>query len=221
MTEPLISIKNLTFGYPGCEPVLRSTDFYLMPGERLALTGGNGCGKSTLLDMIVGLQKAQTGDIKILGIEVNQDSDFNEIRRRVGLVFQHSDDQLFCPTVLEDIVFGPLNLGKTPEEAGVIAKTVLENVGLVGFEDRITYNLSGGEKRLVAIATVLAMEPEILLLDEPTTGLDSVAKDRLLKVLSSLSLPMVIVSHEHDFARELATNCIEMRDGYIDCMKGR
>ena len=218
MSEPLISMRNITFAYQGCEPVLKSANFFLMPGERLALTGSNGCGKSTLLSIIVGLKKPQQSEIEVLGRTPKHDQDFSVIRRRVGLVFQHSDDQLFCPTVLEDIAFGPLNLGKTPKEAILIAREALHSVGMAEFENRITYKLSGGEKRLIAIATVLAMNPDILLLDEPTTGLDIKAKTRLSKVLSSLPQSMVIVSHEHDFASDLATSCIEMTNGAIECM---
>ena len=121
------------------------------------------------------------------------------MRPRIGFLFQDADDQLFSPTVLEDVAFGPLNLGKSQEEAKAIALKTLASLGLSGFEDRITYKLSGGEKRLVSLATVLAMEPDVLLLDEPTTGLDEATEKRLIDILKGLDLSYIVVSHNLDF----------------------
>ena len=166
MSEPLIELQDITFAYPGApQPVFKDFNFQLLPGKHLGLIGPNGCGKTTLLHLIMGLLKPQAGKISIFGDEVSKEKDFVAIRQKVGLVFQNPDDQLFCPTVLEDVAFGPLNQGKSPEEAIQIARETMEGLGLAGFEDRVTYKLSGGEKKLVSLATVLAMQPRLLLLD--------------------------------------------------------
>lgn len=213
--EALIEARGLSFAYPAHQPTLQGLNLRLVPGERLGLIGGNGSGKSTLLQLLVGLMRPTAGELLILGRPRRVEADFREVRRRVGLVFQNADDQLFCPTVLDDVAFGPLNLGKTPEEARSIALAALERVGLAGFEERITYKLSGGEKRGVAIATVLAMEPEVLLLDEPTTGLDQPATERLSEVLLSLPQAMILVSHDHGLVHNLATRCVRLAGGVL------
>lgn len=208
MTEPLIEIQYLTFSYPGGgRPVFQDFNFSFYPDNHLGLVGPNGCGKTTLLHLIVGLLRPQAGRIKVLGAEPRTEKDFQSIRRKVGLLFQNPDDQLFCPTVLEDVAFGPLNLGKSRREAVEIARDTMARLGLAGFEDRVTYRLSGGEKKLVALATVLAMQPELLLLDEPTTGLDEDTKHRLIHLLQDLDIPYLIVSHERDFLQHTVGGC--------------
>ena len=153
--EPLINLKGITFSYPGAEPVLDDLDLQFRRGEKLGLVAPNGSGKTTLLHIIMGLLKPDSGQIEIFGKPVRQENDFLEVRHRIGLLFQDSDDQLFSPTVLEDVAFGPLNLGKSKQEAIDIARKTLAYLGLDGFEARITFKLSGGEKRLVSLATVL------------------------------------------------------------------
>jgi len=208
MSEPLIELRNITFTYPGApQPVFQDFNFQFLPGNHIGLTGPNGCGKTTLLHLIMGLLRPQTGSIIIFGKEVKKEKDFVEVRQKVGLLFQNADDQLFCPTVLEDVAFGPLNLGKPPTEAIGIAKETMARLGLTGFEDRVTYKLSGGEKKLVSLATVLAMEPQLLLLDEPTAGLDDNTKDRLIHILKHLDIAYMIVSHEHDFLNHTVGQC--------------
>lgn len=208
MTEPLIELQKITYTYPGCAtPVFQDFNFQFLPGQQVGLTGPNGCGKTTLLHLIMGLLKPQAGRIVIFGEEVSKEKDFAAIRQRVGLVFQNPDDQLFCPTVLEDVAFGPLNQGKAAAEAIRIARETMEKLGLQGFEDRITYKLSGGEKKLVALATVLAMQPELLLLDEPTTGLDTDTKHRLVHLLQDLDIGYMIVSHEDAFLHHTVGEC--------------
>lgn len=213
--QTLIEIRDLHFAYHNRPPVLRGVDLTLRAGERIGLVGPNGSGKSTLLHLIVGLLKPDRGSVCAFGVERSSERDFVDVRRRVGLVFQNADDQLFCPTVLEDVAFGPLNLGQSADEAKQVAASVLERVGLSGFEQRITYKLSGGEKRLVAVATVLAMDPEVLLLDEPTSGLDDAARERLANVLLGLPQAMILVSHEDELVRELATRCVKLEDGRL------
>jgi cobalt/nickel transport system ATP-binding protein len=208
MSEPLIELQNITFTYPGApQPVFQDFNFQLLPGKHIGLTGPNGCGKTTLLHLIMGLLRPQAGSIVIFGQEVKKEKDFVDIRRKVGLLFQNADDQLFCPTVLEDVAFGPLNLGKPPAEAIGIARETMARLGLSGFDDRVTYKLSGGEKKLVSLATVLAMEPQLLLLDEPTAGLDEKTKDRLIHILQHLDIGYMIVSHEHEFLNHTVGQC--------------
>jgi cobalt/nickel transport system ATP-binding protein len=208
MSEPLIELSNITYTYPGAsQPVFQDFNFQLLPDNHLGLIGPNGCGKTTMLHLIMGLLRPQAGRIVILGEEVKKKADFVRVRQQVGLLFQNPDDQLFCPTVIEDVAFGPLNLGKPPAEALGIARETMDRLGLAGFEDRVTYKLSGGEKKLVAMATVLAMEPRLLLLDEPTTGLDETTRHRLIHILQDLDIAYMIVSHEPDFLHHTVKEC--------------
>jgi cobalt/nickel transport system ATP-binding protein len=208
MSEPLIEMHNITFAYPGSpQPVFQDFNFQLRPGNHLGLIGPNGSGKTTMLHLIMGLLRPQAGRIVIFGQEVKKNKDFIHIRQKVGLLFQNADDQLFCPTVIEDVAFGPLNQGKPPAEAIHIARETMARLGLAGFEDRVTYKLSGGEKKLVALAAVLAMQPQLLLLDEPTAGLDENTRHRLIHILQDLNIPYMIVSHEPDFLHHTVKEC--------------
>ena len=208
MMEPLIELRDITFAYPGSSPpVFQDFNFQLLPGKHIGLIGPNGCGKTTLLHLIMGLLRPQAGRIFILGQEIGKEKDFVWVRQKVGLLFQNADDQLFCPTVLEDVAFGPLNLGKPPAEAIQIARETMARLGLQGFEDRVTYKLSGGEKKLVSLATVLAMQPQLLLLDEPTAGLDELTRHRLSHILQDLDIAYMIVSHEPDFLDHTVHEC--------------
>lgn len=212
----IIHLKDIDFSYPGGSRVLDKLNLKLFRGNRFGLMGPNGSGKTTLFHIIMGLLKPDAGQIEIYNRPVNKENDFRMVRRKIGLLFQDADDQLFSPTVLEDVAFGPLNLGKSREEAMEIAQRTLKFLDLNGFEDRITYKLSGGEKKLVSLATVLAMEPEVLLLDEPTSGLDEKTKIILKDVLSGLDLSYIFISHEIDFLAEI-TNAIYLMDsGKID-----
>ena len=175
----------------------------------------NGSGKTTLFHIIMGLVKPDTGQIQVFGKTVSQEQDFLEVRHRIGLLFQDADDQLFSPTVLEDVAFGPLNLGKSRQEAIDISRRTLSSLGLDGFEDRITLKLSGGEKRLVSLAAVLAMQPQVLLLDEPSAGLDEKTKAHLVGILKTLDISYIIVSHEFDFLAGLADSIYTLQDGKI------
>lgn len=211
----LIELSGIHFAYPHRPPVLMGADLRLEPGERLSITGHNGAGKSTLLHIIVGLLVPQAGRVIAFGAERRAEADFHEVRRRAGFVFQDPDDQLFCPTVAEDIAFGPLNLGASRAEALAIVDATLARMGLTHLRDRITHKLSGGEKRLVTLATVLAMEPDVLLLDEPTNALDRENKERLMELLLGLPQAMVIVSHNAHFRERLATRSLTMSDGTL------
>ncbi|KLN62435.1 cobalt ABC transporter ATPase [Kiloniella spongiae] len=211
----LISLRGLHFSYASGLDVLKGVNFELNAGDRVALTGSNGAGKSTLLRLINGLETPDSGEIHAFGAVRQQEKDFRDVRVRAGLVFQDPDDQLFCPTVAEDLAFGPLNLGKSAEEVGEIVRRTLELLRLEHLADRITHKLSGGQKRLVALATVMALEPEVLLLDEPTNDLDRDTKQHLISLLTELPQAMIIVSHNHHFLNRVATRQVELSDGVL------
>jgi cobalt/nickel transport system ATP-binding protein len=198
----IINLKGVSFVYHGNQsqrPVLDDLTLQVSRGQRVGLIGPNGSGKTTLFHLLLGLLRPTQGEIVVFGKRRQDEKDFREVREKIGLLFQDSDDQLFCPTVAEDVAFGPLNLGRSQEEALKITRQVLARLGLEGFENRLTYKLSGGEKRLISLATVLAMQPEVLVLDEPTTGLDEDTVERLVQILTSSNLTYVIASHNKDF----------------------
>ncbi|GGF81359.1 cobalt/nickel transport system ATP-binding protein [Mameliella alba] len=211
----MIELDDLHFAYPGQPPVLNGASMRLGPGERLSLTGPNGAGKSTLLRMILGLQRPTSGTVTIFDQARSREKDFHEVRRRIGLVFQDPDDQLFCPTVAEDVAFGPLNLGKSRDEALAVVEQTLMVLDLLHLRDRVTHKLSGGEKRLVTLATVLAMSPEVLLLDEPTNALDPENQARLTEIIDALPLPILLVSHDPAFRERIAPCALELREGRL------
>jgi cobalt/nickel transport system ATP-binding protein len=211
----ILRLRNITFGYPQSPPVLNGLDFQLRRGEKAGLVGYNGSGKTTLLHVIMGLRQPASGSLEIMGRPAVTGRDFQRVRQRVGLLFQDADDQLFSPTVLEDVSFGPLNQGQTAAAAEETARKMLAEVGLAGFEERITYRLSGGEKKLVALAAVLAMTPEALLLDEPTTGLDQETRGRIIGILQRLDLACLVISHDYEFLAAV-TDCVYfMQEGRI------
>lgn len=211
----IIELDNICFSYEKGSPVLKDLKFSLPEGEKLGLIGYNGSGKTTLMHIIMGLVKPSSGTIRVFGKPVESKRDFSDVRRTIGFLFQNADDQLFCPTVLEDVAFGPLNLGKSPREARRMALETMERLNLRGFEDRVTHKLSGGEKKLVSLATVLVMEPKALLLDEPTSGLDEDARMRIESILRDLDISYVIVSHEYDFLAETTEKIYSMNAGQI------
>jgi cobalt/nickel transport system ATP-binding protein len=210
----MIRLKEVCFRY-NATYVLDRVDFEVHPGDRIGLIGPNGAGKTTLCHIIMGLLKPESGEVEIFGKVRRDERDFTEIRGRIGFLFQDADDQLFCPTVLEDVAFGPLNLGKSVAEAKRIVRRTLHALKLDGFEDRITYQLSGGEKRLVSLATILAMEPEVLILDEPTTGLDEATSKRLVEILRDSDLPFIVISHDREFVNQTTNIRYEITNGRI------
>jgi len=218
VTDPLVELRDLHFAYEAERPVLCGASLRLEAGERVSLLGGNGAGKSTLLHAIVGLVRPQAGLVFAFGEPRRREKEFWEVRRRVGLLFQDPDDQLFCPTVREDVAFGPLNLGRTREEARAIAEATLARLGIGELAGRVTTRLAGGEKRLAALASVLAMQPELLLLDEPTLGLDEPAQERLIGLLCSLPQAICVVSHDRSLHARLGARAVELRGGkVVDC----
>ena len=191
-------------------------DFALYPDRKIGLYGPNGSGKTTFFRLIMGLAAPQEGRILFHGRPLETEKDFRELRCKVGLVLQHAEDQLFFPTVLEDVAFGPLNLGLTPEAARARALETLERLGLAGFEQRLTHRLSGGEKKLVSLATVLAMKPEALLLDEPTNGLDNAARERIIQILQTLDTARITISHDWDFLERTSSQYLTIDNGRLD-----
>ena len=214
--HPIICLSDISFSYQGASaPVFDRLDFDFYAGDRTGLVAPNGSGKTTFFHIIMGLLKPDSGRIEIFGKTMRAEKDFLAVRHRIGLLFQDADDQLFSPTVLEDVAFGPLNLGKSKQEAIDISRNMLSTLGLTGFEDRITLKLSGGEKRLVSLAAVLAMEPKVLLLDEPSAGLDEKTKEQLVRILKNLDISYIIVTHEFDFLADLAESIYTLQNGKI------
>ena len=211
----LIRLQDIHFAYPGRRALFTGIDLRLNAGDLLGIVGANGSGKTTLFHILVGLLRPQRGTINAFGRAIQSPGDYHELRRKVGFMFQDSEDQLFCPTVGEDVAFGPLNLGKSRAEALAIVEQTLESLGLATLAERISYELSGGEKRLVALATALAMQPEVLLLDEPTSGLDPRSKRELVEHLARIGGSQPIASHDMEFVRSSCRRVILLDAGRI------
>lgn len=211
--ESLIAVRDLHYKYEDGTVALDGVNFDLFPGETVALLGANGSGKTTFVLHLNGLL-AGRGQVIISGVSIARKS-LPIIRRKVGIVFQDVDDQLFMPTVLEDVAFGLLNRGVAPERARELSLEALAAVGMNRVADRAPYHLSAGEKRKVAIAGVLAMEPDVLVLDEPTTSLDPPSQRELITLLRQLSQAKLIVTHDTQFAAEIATRAVFFQKGRI------
>ena len=209
-----LEIADVTFAYPDGHPALRDVKLRIERGERVALLGPNGAGKTTLVLHLNGILAAQQGSVSVAGLKVAK-ANLREIRRRVGIVFQDPDDQLFMPTVAEDVAFGPANFGVTVAELDARVDTALAAVDMAGHKDRSPLNLSGGQRRRVALATVLACEPEILVLDEPSSNLDPVARRELAEVLLRLDATTLMVTHDLPFALQLCPRSIVLDDGAV------
>ncbi len=214
MSHHTISVRALSFSYPDGTRALDDVSFEVGHGEAIAVVGANGAGKSTLLLHLNGLLTPEHGTVDIGGIPVTRGT-LPDIRRTVGMVFQDPDDQLFMPTVAEDVGFGPLNLGLPPEAVAARVKEALGRVGAHHLVERPPYRLSGGEKRAVAIATVLAMEPSVLVMDEPSSGLDPRARRRLIGLLETFEHTRIVATHDLDLAAELCERTIVMGDGRV------
>jgi len=216
LSDPLIELNDIDFSYSSEAPVLRGVNFCLQDGARVALKGGNGAGKTTLFHLILGLITPSAGSIAVMGRRCSREEDFVHARRHVGLVFQDPDDQLFCPTVVEDVAFGPLNMGLRSAEALERAEDTLDALGIYHLRDRVPYRLSGGEKRLVSVATVLAMKPDVLLLDEPTAGLDQSVADRLIQVISYPCKGLLLISHDPGISSALTNRAFILKNHNIE-----
>lgn len=214
-TSPIIELRHIKYRYnANSTPILNDIHFSITD-ERFGLIGPNGSGKTTFLHLIVGLLRPQKGSLLFYGKEVTTKKDFMELRRKVGFLFQNSDDQLFSPTVLEDVAFGPLNLGLSAKEAKQRSIETLHQLGLHDFENRTTHMLSGGEKKLVALASILAMRPRLLLLDEPTNDLDPSTRERLINIIASLGQSHIIISHDWDFLAKTTDTLYSLQNGQL------
>ncbi|MGN9846237.1 energy-coupling factor ABC transporter ATP-binding protein [Nonomuraea sp. H19] len=209
-----LEVRQLAYAYPDGTQALFGVDLSIARGERVALLGPNGAGKTTLVMHLNGILTAGHGTVTVAGVPVRKDT-LKEVRQRVGLVFQDPDDQLFMPTVRDDVAFGPANAGMRGEELDWVVKEALARVGMLEAIDRPPHHLSFGQRRRVAVATVLAMEPEILVLDEPSSNLDPAARRELAEVLRSLDVTVLMVTHDLPYALELCERSLVLSDGVI------
>lgn len=212
-SDKVIQIEHLSYHYPDGTPALRDVDLEVYRDQSVAILGPNGAGKSTLLYHLNGILMGE-GKVTVLGIRVEKNN-LREIRKRVGLVFQSPEDQLFCPTVFDDVAFGPLNMGLDEESVRRRVTKALETVGLKGFEGRSAHHLSEGEKKRVALATVLSMDSEILALDEPTDNLDPAGSRMLMERIQSIPQTKIIVTHHLPVAVDLCERAVLLHEGRI------
>jgi cobalt/nickel transport system ATP-binding protein len=211
---PSLQVRDLLFAYPDGHQALHGVDLRIEPGERVALLGPNGAGKTTLVLHLNGILTPGAGTVEVAGLPVRKDT-VREIRRRVGIVFQDPDDQLFMPTVGEDVAFGPANFGVAGTDLALRVKEALAAVGMADHADRSPLHLSGGQRRRVALATVLACDPEILVLDEPSSNLDPQARRELAEVLLGLDRTMLMVTHDLPYALQLCPRSVILDDGVV------
>lgn len=209
-------VENICFGYQPDRLVLRDLSLTLARGNKLGLSGANGSGKTTLFRCLTGLEKIRSGSISMCGNPVCKEKDFQQLRKKVAYCLQDAENQLLFPTVLEDLAFGPLNLGLSAKEAQVRAQETLQMCGLENFADRMIDELSGGEKKFVALAAMLAMRPKALLLDEPLNNLDNKARERLKEILASLDCAQIIVDHDAGFLKEICHSFAIFKNGRLE-----
>ena len=210
----VLSVRDLHFSYHNEHLALRGVSFELCEGDKVALVGPNGAGKSTLMLHLNGILAGQEGDVIIGDNRITRDN-LPAVRAKVGVVFQSPDDQLFSPTVFEDVAFGPLHMGLPRDEVLARVDAALEAVQMTGFKDRLSHHLSVGEKKRIAIATVLSMNPQILILDEPSAGLDPRARRTLINLLRDLPITMLVSTHDMKLVEELFPRTIVMDEGRI------
>lgn len=211
--EEIIRVDNLSFSYPDGQSALTDVNLTIYRGETVALIGPNGAGKSTLLLHLNGILHSN-GVVKVFGRAVD-DKNLRWVRSKVGLVFQNPDDQLFSPTVFDDIAFGPINMGYSEAEVRQLVTRALEWVGMIGYEQRSPHHLSLGEKKRIAIATVMAMNPEVLVIDEPTGNLDPGSKWSLIELLKGLEITKIIASHDLEMVQVLCPRAIILDRGEV------
>lgn len=214
MSHHIVEVRDLTHTYPDGTAAVRGISFRIHHGESVAVVGANGAGKSTLLLHLNGYLTPQSGAVRIGDFPLTKTT-LKDVRRTVGMVFQDPDDQLFMPTVYEDVAFGPINLGLPADEVEQRVQKALMRVGVAHLRDRPPYKLSGGEKRAVSIATVLAMSPDILVMDEPSSNLDPRARRTLIELLAGFQHTKIIATHDLDMVLDLCDRTIVIREGVI------
>ncbi len=214
MTTPVLDVQGLAFAYPDGHQALYGVDLHVHRGERVALLGPNGAGKTTLVLHLNGILAAGAGRVAVSGLPVTKEN-LKEIRRRVGIVFQDPDDQLFLGSVRQDVAFGPANMGLKGAALERRVADALEQVGMSDFADRAPHHLSFGQRRRVAVATVLAMEPEILVLDEPSSNLDPASRRELADILRGLDVTVLMVTHDLPYALELCPRAVVLSEGVV------
>ncbi|MGL5083104.1 MAG: energy-coupling factor ABC transporter ATP-binding protein [Microcoleaceae cyanobacterium] len=211
-----IQVSNLTFSYPNQAPVLNNISFTFQIGERIALLGRTGTGKSTLIETLVGLKHPTSGQVQILGTILEPDTLF-QIRQQIGFAFQDPNDQLFMPTILEDVIFGPCNYGVPEDVATAQAHHLLTEFDLAEVAHRPVHELSGGQKRLAALATILILNPAVLILDEPTNGLDPWWRRHLAEVLAQLPIQVLLIaSHDLHWVNQVTQRALVLKQGQIE-----
>ncbi len=214
MSHHKVELKDVSFSYADGHQALDNVSFLLGHGEAVGIVGANGAGKSTLLSVLTGIQFPQKGVVRIGDLPVNKKT-LSEVRRSVGLVFQEPDDQLFMTSVYDDVAFGPRNYKLDEEEVRLRVMEALEEVGITHLKDRPPYKLSGGEKRLTAIAAVISMKPDILIMDEPTASLDPKARRKIMKILKGFNHTKIITSHDLDMIMDMCSRTIVLKKGKV------
>ena len=209
----MIEFKNVSFEYESGAPVLKNVSFTINDGESVGLIGANGAGKSTLMKILLGLLPYE-GEVTVDGVSVEK-KNLPELRRKLGYVLQDSDNQMFMPTVYEDMIFAPRNYGLSKEEAEAKVDEVLHRLGLTELKHRYNHKISGGEKRMAAIATVLAMDPQTIIMDEPSTALDPVNRRTVINTVNSLTMTKIIASHDLDMILDTCSRVILLHSGEI------
>lgn len=210
----MITFDNVSFAYESGAPVLRGVSFHIAPGEAVGLIGANGAGKSTIMKLMLGLLPCTEGEIRVDGVRVEKKT-LPQIRRTLGFVLQDSDSQMFMPTVYEDMMFAPRNYGLSKEEAEQKVDAVLEQLGLTELKHRHNHKISGGEKRMAAIATILAMEPKVILMDEPSIALDPFNRRTVIHAINGLSMTKLIASHDLDMILDTSSRVLLLSGGQL------
>lgn len=209
----MIEFQNVSFSYDAERPVLQNISMTIQDGQSVGIIGANGTGKSTLMKLLLGLMPYE-GRILVDGISVEK-KNLSQIRRKIGYVLQDSDNQMFMPTVYEDMMFGPRNYGASREEAEAAVDSVLEKLGLTHLKHRYNHKISGGEKRMAAIATILAMRPEVIVMDEPSIALDPYNRRAVIRAVNEMKMTKIIVSHDLDMVLETCERVILLSSGQI------
>lgn len=214
MSHHIVEFQDIHFNYPDGTEALKGASFRIIHGEAVGIVGANGAGKSTLLSHMNGYLLPSSGTVTIGDLQLDKKTRM-EIRKKVGVVFQNPDDQLFMPSVFEDVAFGPLNLGMSPEKTKERVHEALKTVGCLPLKDKPPHHLSCGQKSAVAIATVIAMQPDILVMDEPASSLDPRARRQLINLLKAFKHTRIIASHDLDLIMDVCERCIVIKDGVV------